>query len=39
MEFLFALVAVTVVALISHAAMEIGMDRQSSKAEPLEGDA
>jgi hypothetical protein len=39
MEFLFAVVAVTVVALISHAAMDIGIDRQSSKAEPLETDA
>ena len=38
MEFLFALVAVTVVALISHAAMEIGIDRQPRKAEPLKGD-
>jgi len=39
MEFLFAVVAVTVVALISHAAMELGIDRQPSKAEPLESDA
>jgi hypothetical protein len=39
MEFLFAVVAVTVVALISHAAMDIGIDRQSSNAEPLETDA
>lgn len=39
MEFLFALAAVTVVALITHAAMEIGIDRPSSQAEPLEGDA
>jgi hypothetical protein len=39
MEFLFAVVAVTVVALISHAAMELGIDRQSSTAEPFEVDA
>ena len=39
MEFVFAVVAVTVVALISHAAMELGIDRQPSTTEPLETDA
>ena len=38
MEVLFAVIAVTVVALISHAAMEIGIDRHP-KAEPAETDA
>ena len=39
MEFLFAVIAVTVVALISHAAMEIGIDRHPGTVEPSEGDA
>ena len=39
MEFLFAVIAVSVVALISHAAMEIGIDRHPSSAEPVESDA
>jgi hypothetical protein len=39
MEFLFAVVAVTVVALISHAAMEFGIDRHPGKVEPSESDA
>jgi len=38
MEFLFAVIAVTVVALISHAAMEIGIDRHP-QAETSESDA
>ena len=39
MEFLFAVIAVSVVALISHAAMEIGIERRPGSAEPVESDA
>ncbi len=39
MEFLFAVIAVSVVALISHAALEIGIDRHPTPAEPVESDA